>query len=260
MKISEIIDAVTLRSPLSLQESWDNSGVQVGATDGECTGVLLCVDCSPVAVAEAVEKGCNLIISHHPLIFKGLKHIVPGESKVQQAVIDAIRGGVTVFALHTPVDSSRDGISWTMARMLGAAPVRPLAPGSDSENGLGMVAEYPTAISETDFVAKIKSAFGSPVVRCSALSSKRISRIGLCGGSGGEFIPTAIAAGCDAYLSSDIRYHDFVDYGNDIFLTDIGHFESEQCSKEIFYRQISEIFPNFAVYKSETERNSINYL
>lgn len=260
MKISKIINVLTDFAPLSLQESWDNSGVQVGSTDIPCSGALLCVDCTPVIVAEARDKGCNLIISHHPLLFKGLKHICPGDNLVQQTVIDAIRAGITVFSAHTSLDSARGGISWTMARMLCTDVRAVLDPAADPMTGLGVVAEFAEPISEAEFIKRIKDAFGSPVVRCSAGSGNMVQRVGLCGGAGGEFIPKAIEAGCDAYLTSDTRYHDFVDYGRRIFLADIGHFESEQCAKEIFYTKISEFFPNFAVYKSESERNSIIYL
>ena len=144
--------------------------------------------------------------------------------------------------------------------MLGAEVESVLSPGHTEGTGLGVVARFAQPLSCTELAARIKDTFGSPVVRCSAPGPRPISRIGICGGSGGEFIPAAISAGCQAYLCSDTRYHDFVDYGKRIFLTDIGHFESEECAKQIFYNIISEFFPNFAVYKSESERNSINYL
>lgn len=261
MRISEIISAVNDFAPLSLQESWDNSGVQVGDVDCECTGALLCVDATPAAVAEAAARGCNLIIAHHPLLFRGLKQICPGDNVVQQTVVDAIRGGITIYSSHTALDSAPHGISHVMALMLGAhvtAILSPSAPGADT--GLGVIAEFDMPLSCAEFVQRVKSAFNSPVVRCSLSECDSIRRIGLCGGSGGEFIPAAIARGCDAFLTSDIRYHDFVDYGRRILLADIGHFESESCAKQIFYNIISEKFPNFALYKSESERNSINYL
>ena len=257
---SDIIKAVCDFAPLSLQESWDNSGLQVGSIDSPCTGVLLCVDCTPTIVAEAIERGCNLVIAHHPLLFRGLKRISPGDNVVQQTVIDAIKGDVTVFSSHTALDSTPGGISWEMARRLGATVTGVLSPGADPNSGLGVVAEFPQEISAAEFVAKIKDAFGSTVVRASQVPTAGIRRIGLCGGSGGEFIPMAIEAGCQAYLCSDTRYHDFVDYGKRIFLTDIGHFESEECAKQLFYKVISEFFPNFAVYKSDKEENSIKYL
>ncbi len=259
--VGHIISAVADFAPLSLQESWDNSGVQVGDTDMECTGAMLCVDATPAVIAEAVAHGCNLVIAHHPLLFRGLKQISPGPNIVQQTVIDAIRAGITVYSSHTALDSTPGGISHRMASMLGAHVDSILAPTADNRSaGLGVVAHFDEAIAATDFIARIKSAFDSPVVRCSRLPAGNIRTIALCGGSGGEFIPAAIEAGADAYLSSDIRYHDFADYGKQTFLCDIGHFEAESCAKQIFHDLISEKFPNFAVYKSESETNSIKYL
>lgn len=259
--IGQIINIVADFAPLSLQESWDNSGVQVGATDTACTGAMICVDATPGVIAEAVAHRCNLVIAHHPLLFRGLRQIIPGNNVVQQTVIYAIRSGITVYSSHTALDSAPGGISHRMAAMLGAHVIRILSPASGNPSaGLGVVAGFDAPLSAAEFISRIKAAFGSPVVRCSAIPSCTIGTIALCGGSGGEFIPAAISAGAQAYLSSDIRYHDFVDYGKQTFLCDIGHFEAESCAKQIFYELISENFPNFAVYKSESETNSIKYL
>lgn len=257
--IGQIIAAVNDFAPLGLQESWDNSGVQAGGTDSPCTGVLVCVDCTPAVVAEASARNCNLIVAHHPLLFRGIKHLCPDSSLVEDALIAAIRDGITVYSAHTSLDSAPQGISHRMAAMLGATVTGILSPGNQPGTGLGTVAEFDTPLTPQQLVQRIKDTFGSPVVRCSAHSTQ-VQKIGICGGSGGEFIPAAIAAGCDAYLTSDTRYHDFVDYGQRILLTDIGHFESEACAKQIFYDIISKKFANFAVYKSDSERNSINYL
>ncbi len=261
MKIADIIDVINDFAPRSLQESWDNSGVQVGDISVECSGVMLCVDPTEAVVDEAINLGCNLIISHHPLLFRGLKHIC-GDSQIERVVIRAICADIVIYSSHTSLDSTRGGVSYKMAEMLGAAVEGVLSPsGNDSAVGLGVIAELPSAMTQTDFVEHVKSAFGSPVCRCTATcEEKMIRRIAMCGGSGGEFIPLAIAAKADAYISSDTRYHDFVDHQSDIFLVDIGHFESESCAKDIFYHVITEKFPNFAVYKSELEKNSINYL
>ena len=133
---------------------------------------------------------------------------------------------------------------------------------SDCRIGLGLRAVFDQAVTPAQLIAKVKDAFASPTARCSALaaSDTPIRRIAMCGGSGGEFIGAALRGGAQAYISSDIRYHDFVDYGNDILIIDIGHYESESCTKEIFYRVIKEKFPNFATYYSETEQNPIKYI
>ena len=260
MTIAEVINAINDFAPLSLQESWDNSGVQVGDITAECSGVLLCVDATETIIDEAIARGCNLVIAHHPLLFRGLKQIV-GKSLVERTVLKAIRRSITVFSAHTSLDSTRGGISWEMARMLGSEVTGILSPStSDPSIGLGVIAEFSTPFTPEEFTAKVKQTFGSPICRCTAAPNATIQRIAMCGGAGGEFINEAIAAGAQAYISSDTRYHDFVDHASDIFLVDIGHYESESCAKDIFYRVITEKFPNFAVCKSELEKNPINYL
>ncbi len=255
----EIISALSRVAPLSLQESWDNSGLQVGDITQACTGVLLALDPTPEVVAEAVARGCNMVLTHHPLLFRGLKCLA-GDTRVEQAVIAAVRAGVVVCSWHTALDSAPAGVSYEMAQRLGAVVFATLTSSPTGAGGLGVVADLPQPLSAVDFVAKVKSAFGSHPYRCSAVPDGAIKRIAICGGSGGEFIPTAVTAGADAFITADVRYHDFVDHGNDIFIVDIGHFESENCAKDIFYHVITEKFPNFAVCYSELEKNPINYL
>lgn len=263
MKIEQIITAIEQFAPAQLQEPWDNSGLQVGDPAMECVGALICVDVSSAIIDEACRRGCNLIVSHHPLIFKGLKHISPGDNRVEHIAYEAIRRGVAIYSAHTSLDSASSGISNRLARMLGALPQGPIEPKDDATTGLGCVALYEDDLSRNEFVGRVRGILpgGSEPIRCSAgTPEQRVKRIAICGGSGGEFIPKAIALGCDTIFTSEVRYHDFVDYGHLIFIVDIGHFESESCAKQIFYEIISEKFANFAVYKSETEQNSINYL
>lgn len=353
-----IISAIEDFAPVLFQESWDNTGVQVGSLRAECTGALLCVDVTPAIVDEARERGCSLIISHHPLLFKGLKRL-SGNTPVEEAVMRAVAYGITVYSCHTAADSTPGGVSYRMAEMLGARPVRVLSPlkgrrikvraivaadtvatalavyndtaagcdcfvsdsglsrsvtdtsdpfgstevtstpcrsveaimnpdqartvgprlaeavgdslkavftdvqdDTDDSVGLGVFALLDDPVSPAGLIARVKKVFGSPVTRCTALPPEetQIRRIAMCGGSGSEFIATAIRQGAQAFITSDTRYHDFVDYQNEILLIDIGHFESESCTKEIFYNAIKEKFPNFACYYSEIEENPIKYI
>jgi dinuclear metal center protein, YbgI family len=251
-------------APLCLQEGYDNCGWQVGSPDAECTGVMICVDPVPDRIAEAVAERCNLLVSHHPLLFHGLKRIT-GDTLVQQTVMDAIANGVSVYSLHTALDNAPDpwGVSLEMARMLSLTDVRPL----DADSGAGAIGEVSLSdmLDLSGFVAKVKEAFGSPIVRASDPSlapyaSSQIRRVALCGGSGSSLIDMAIAAGADVMLTSDISYHRFVDYASKIQLVDIGHFESERCTKSIIYRIISQNFPNFVAKLSQQESNPITYL
>lgn len=248
--ITDVIEAV---SPLALQESWDNSGWQVGAPDAECRGVLLCVDVTPEILHEAEKLGCNLIISHHPLIFKGLKQIT-GRNRVERCVALAFEKGIAVYSSHTATDCAPAGVSWEMAKMLGLTGTELL-----DASGLGVIGNLPMALPWREFVAKVKSVFGAEAVRCSRVpfDDYNVCRVGLCGGSAAEFMPEALARGAQAYVTADCKLNQFLDYADDILLVDSGHFETEQCTKEIFYRAICEKFPNFAVWKSDVERNPV---
>ncbi len=260
----EIISAIEAFASPQLQESWDNTGWQLRPMDPDtsCAGVLTCLDVTPEVVDEAIAKNCDLIISHHPLIFKGLKHIT-GETQVEKAVLKAIRGGVGIYSSHTALDSAPSGVSHRLGEMLGLTSMRVLSPQPGStDTGLGVIGDFPSPLTREEVIAKVKEIYGSPVVRCSsgAEANTLVKTLALSSGSGGEFIPVAIAAGADAYVTSDTRYHDFVDFGKRIFIIDTGHFESEICTKSIFSNIISENFPNFAVRMSDTEQNPVNYI
>ncbi len=262
--LQEIVTVIEAFAHPGLQESWDNTGWQLrpATSDTPCSGVLTCLDVTPAVVDEAKALGCNLIISHHPLIFKGLRHIV-GETLVEQAVLKALKADIAVYSSHTALDSAPLGVSHRLASMLGLTDVRVLSPQPGSpDTGLGIIGAYPAPLAVPQFISRVKEIYGSPVVRCSAgiPGQTSISRVALCSGSGGEFIPTAVASGADAYISSDTRYHDFVDFGQRILLVDTGHFESEKCTKSIFSDIISEKFPTFAVHISRAEKNPIHYL
>lgn len=130
-----------------------------------------------------------------------------------------------------------------------------------AHTGCGAVGNLPESLSPAQLVDLVKRTFGSPVARCTSYpADSQIRRVALCGGSGSFLISKAIAAGAQAFISSDTKYHDFVDYADSIFLIDIGHHESENCTKDIFYHIITKKFPNFAVEYSQKDTNPINYL
>lgn len=252
----EITDAIEEFAPLSLQESWDNSGWQVGDPDAKSTGTIVCIDVTPAIIAEAVDKGCNLIISHHPLIFKGVRQIT-GRDRVERCIAMALREGISIYSSHTATDCAPNGVSWEMARRLGLQQTKGLDP-----SGLGVIGELATPLPWRDFVKLVKDRFGANCVRCSHVPFDKleICRVGLCGGAAAEFLPLALSRGAQAYVTADCKLNQFLDHADDILLVDSGHFETEECTKEIFYRVISEKFPNFAVWKSTVERNPVVYL
>lgn len=262
--VAEIAACIEAFANPGLQEKWDNTGWQLrpASVSTPCSGVLLCLDVTPEVVAEASAEGCNMIVSHHPLLFNGLKQIGPDEPG-QRAVIDAIKAGIFVYSSHTALDSAKQGVSHRLGAMLGLSDVRVLVPrAADPSTGLGIVGEYAEPMDVATFIDKVKAVYGMPLVRVSDPADHflAVRHVALCSGSGGEFLADALAAGADAYISSDIRYHDFVDFGSRILIVDTGHFESEICTKSIFSDVISEKFPTFAVRQSSAGRNPVRYL
>lgn len=260
--IKDVVKVIEEAFPPRYQEDYDNTGLQVGSMIRPCTGVLFCVDVTPEIIAEAEHKGCNLIVSHHPLIFNPIKSIATS-GRVDMSIYKAIKNDIAIYSCHTSVDNAPlRGVSWKMAEMLGMTNLSALESRGEDRIGSGVVGDFPEPLTHLGLVDKVKETFGSPVARCSSLTPEhcKVSRIALCGGAGGFLIPKAIERGAQAFIASDCKHNNFLDYAQSIFLIDIGHFESEECTKQIFYQIIKEKIPNFALYYSELEKNPIIYL
>ena len=244
MKVKDIIKVIEDFAPLSVQESWDNSGLCVGSPEDEVNGVLIALDCTPELVDEAVACGADLIVTHHPLIFSGLKKISP-ETQVGRAVIKAVKAGVSIYAAHTSADKVLSGVSGDMARKLGLEDVEILQ--KDGEDiGLGVVGNLPHSMKSEDVVRFVKERFGLKVAKVSRPLDEPVSRVAMCGGSGGSLIGEARRSGAQLYISGDISYHNF--FAEDGFMImDIGHYESEIGIVDILFSLIKKNFPTFAV-------------
>ena len=244
MKARDIIKAIEEFAPLSIQEGWDNSGLCVGSPEDEVSSILLGLDCTEKLIDEAIECGADMIVTHHPLIFSGLKKISP-EDQTGSAVIKAIKAGICIYAAHTNADKVIAGVSGAMAARLGLEDVRILD--EDAEGtGLGVVGNLPAPISAEDAIALVKERFSLKVLKCSAPVSGPVSRIAMCGGSGGSLIGKAKKAGAQLYISGDISYHNFFT-PEDFMIMDIGHYESEIEIVDILFSLIKKNFPTFAV-------------
>lgn len=259
---SHIAAEIERYAPLTLQEQWDNSGWQIGRPEAVCSGVLICVDASEAVIDEAVSIGANLIITHHPLIFRPMPNILPEQGRVAATVEKALKAGISIYSAHTSADNAVHGVSWQIASDLGLTDIRPLLPGAQPGSGTAAIGNLAKPMSPAEFASLVKQTIGAQTARCSspATAPTRISRVALCGGSGAEFIPDAIKAGAQAFVTSDSRHNQFIDHANRIFLVDIGHYESEKCTKRIFYHILTQNFPNFAVHISQSETNPIVYL
>ena len=259
MKIRKVIDALERFAPLPLQESYDNAGLQVGLTETEISGALLCLDVTEAVVDEAISRGCNLIVAHHPLIFRKLAHISDG-SYVERAVIKAIKNDVVIVAMHTNLDNALDGVNFKMAEKMGLADLQPLQEPEVDGKWSGVVGTLPEPMSAEDFVQMLKERFGVASVRANELLRRPVSRVALCGGAGSFMLGDALRAGADAFVTGEMGYHEFFGHEQQLQICVIGHYESEQFTTEIFRDIISRECPGVKTCIAETITNPIVYL
>ncbi|MDO4186496.1 MAG: Nif3-like dinuclear metal center hexameric protein [Bacteroidales bacterium] len=261
MKIKEIVDALERFAPLPLQDGFDNAGMQVGLTDADCAGALLCLDVTEEVLDETISLGCNLVVSHHPLIFKGIKSLT-GDNYVERCVMKAVKHNITIFSAHTNLDNAVNGVNFKMAEKIGLTHVEVLDPRADGwlNAGAGVVGELPEPEAEEAFLRRIKQTFEVGCVKHTALTGRQIRRVALCGGAGAFLMPEAIKKGADVFITGEIKYHDYFGRAEEILLAEIGHYESEQYTKEIFKKIISEQFPEVRVMMTSVNTNPINYL
>ena len=259
MTVKDITDALEEFAPLGIQEKWDNSGLIIGTPSSQVHKVLVGFDCTPQLVDEAVATGADMIVTHHPLIFGGMKKISP-DDPAGLAVIKAISGGVAVYAAHTTADKVLSGVSGAMAARLGLRDVEILEPDGDG-TGLGVVGNLPEPADAQQVVSLVKERFSLKAARCSRLVDLPVSRIAVCGGSGSSLIGEAMASGAQLYISGDISYHHFFTRSG-FMIMDIGHFESEVDIVDILFSLLTKKFPNFAVRKSAglAESNPVLYV
>lgn len=363
MILHDLISEIERFAPLNYQESYDNAGLLTGHKTQIVTGALLCLDCTESVIDEAIQKKCNVIIAHHPVIFSGLKKLT-GASYVERTIIKAIQNNIAIYACHTNLDNVKRGVNKKIADKLGLVNQHILAPktsllkklitfvpdghvekvrdalfgegagsignydhcsftskgqgsfiGNEHTNpfigkkgtlsleqetrlelifeaihqpqiiealiqhhpyeevaydiyalenafqhvGSGMIGELLHPVSEPDFLEHLKSVFNLKTIKHTSFRQKNIQKVALCGGSGSFLLRNAINSKSDIYISSDFKYHEFFDAENQILVADIGHYESEQFTPEIFYEIISNKFPNFASYLTETNTNPVNY-
>jgi dinuclear metal center YbgI/SA1388 family protein len=363
MKLKKITDCIEEIAPLAFQEEYDNSGLLIGSPGMDVQKVLITVDVTEEIMDEAIAKSCNLVISHHPLIFKGLKRLT-GAHFTERITMTAIKNGIAVYATHTNLDNASEGLNKTLITKMGVKNPSILSPvkgalgklvtfcpvefadkvrqslfdagagrignydlcsynirgqgtfrASDNTNpfvgeknkihfedevrievifpthlekeliaallavhpyeevaydlypltnafakmGAGMIGELESEMDEKAFLQKIKELIHIPVVRHSALLNRGIKRVAVCGGSGVFLLPEAKKAGAHIFLTGDIKYHDFFEAQNEIILADIGHFESEQFSKDLIYSLLKEKFPTFAFLLAESDSNPVKY-
>jgi dinuclear metal center YbgI/SA1388 family protein len=261
MKIKDITNVLEALAPLNLQESYDNAGLIVGDPNTEVTGILFSLDAIESVVDEAMSKGCNMVVSHHPIVFRGLKQF-NGKNYVERTVMSAIRNGVALYAIHTNLDNVLyRGVNGKIADKLGVLAPQILAPKPGMEHiGAGVIGTLATPMEEMAFLAHVKNTMHVGCIRHTALRNNTVQKIAICGGSGSFLLPEAIKAGADVFVTADFKYHEFFDAEGRIIIADIGHYESEQFTIELLFEIISEKYPNFALHLTHQNTNPVNYI
>ena len=248
MQVKDVVKVIEDFAPLAIQEKWDNSGLCIGSPDAPVTSVLVGLDCTPELVDEAVSYGADMIVTHHPLIFSGLRRISP-DDPVGAAVIKAVSAGISVYAAHTTADKVIAGVSGAMAARLGLENVSVLDADGD-DTGLGVIGTLPEPLPAEEAVALVKERFSLKTVRCSRPVDIPVGTVAVCGGAGSSLIDKAVNAGAQLYVTGDISYHHFFTGGR-YMLMDIGHYESEIDIVNILFSLIRKNFPTFAVRITE---------
>ncbi len=267
MKIIEVVDALERFAPLPLQEDFDNAGLQVGLTEAEVSGALLCLDVTEDIIGEAIEKGCNLIVSHHPLIFHKLARLT-GDDYVQRVVMRAIREGITIVSMHTNMDSASGGVNHKIAEKMGAEVCGTIGSQKQAANDQGVtksgsegvVARLKEPLAADDFLKMLKDVFHVECVMSGELLRRPISTVAICGGAGDFLLKEAVAAGADAFVTGEMHYHQFFGMEQTIQIAAIGHYQSEQFTNEIFKQIIEAACPGVRSVMSEINTNPILYI
>ncbi len=362
--ISEVVSYLDSYAPPAFQEDYDNSGLITGDASQPVKSVLVTLDCTEDVVHEAIALGANLIIAHHPIVFRGLKKIT-GKNYVERTIIKAIKHDIAIFAIHTNLDNVHMGVNRKIGERIGLTNLRILEPrkntlaklvtfipkgnvdevlaalhaagagnvgdykncsfipegtgsftptgkahphigeknvaekvsevraevlfpihlegkllsalrsahpyeevayyihplnNQNQEVGSGMIGELPEPEEPIEFLERLKTSMNTKCVRHTPVHQGKIRSVAVCGGSGSFLLPAAIRAGADVYVSADFKYHEFFDSDGRIVVADIGHYESEQFTKELISEILREKFRTFAINFSKTVTNPIRYL
>lgn len=255
IKLSELIRVFESLWPPSGADAWDQVGLASGSPDQEISKVLLCVDVTPSVLEEAKQKSCQLVLSHHPLLLEGVHSVAEGELK-GNIISYAITNSIALFSAHTNADVVSGGVSDILAKKVGLVDSRPLvATTTDSGHGrIGTLTSPQTVRELASKINEILPATHAPV-RIAGDTDKSVSTVAIVGGSGGSFLPDAIAAEADCFVTSDLKHHVSLDAISDpsseISLIDISHFAAESLWLEPAAAELREQIPTVEFVLSE---------
>jgi len=266
VKIKEILSALERFAPLPLQESYDNAGLQIGLTaEQEASGALLCLDVTEDVIREAIDLRCNLIVSHHPLLFRPLKHVTE-QTQVERCVRLAIQNNIAIYSAHTNLDNAEDGVNYRIAERLGLVDVQMMQPHQVAVGerrvaaGSGLIGYLPVAEDSLSFLQRVKDVFHIDCLQHNELLQRPIEKVALCGGAGAFMLDEALRLEADAFLTGEMSYHQFFGHEQEVQIAVMGHYQSEQYTRDIFYQLISELAPELPLFITSIDTNPIKYL
>ena len=250
--VKNILDELNRIAPFSLQESYDNSGLLVGNEEKSVTKVLMALDITKEVAEEAVSSDCDLVISHHPVIFSGLKSLDPDNPAVILA-----KGGVCAICIHTNFDSAAGGLNDILCEKLGLVPDEALA--GEGGNSTGYVCTLKNECTPKCMAQGIKNKLGNRVVRYND-TGKKLKKVAVCSGSGGSFLPVVIAKKLDGYITGDVKHDVFVDAHNrGVCVFDAGHFHTENIFYDYISSKLTEKFPSVCISEAASNKDILSY-
>lgn len=258
MKVKEVKEALERFAPLPLQEEYDNAGLQTGLLEAEVSGALLCLDVTEEVLREAIAKGCNLVVSHHPLLFRPLRHVCDA-TLGERCVRLAVKHDVAIYSAHTNLDNARGGVNFEIARRLGLQDVEFL----QSENGAsgsGIVGNLAKGERAEAFMERVKKTFRVECLEHNAWLRREVKRVALCGGAGDFLLEEAVEAGADVFLTGEMKYHLFFGQEDRIQIGVLGHYQSEQFTINLLHDILHQAFPKLPLEMTTVNTNPIFYL
>ncbi len=256
VKIRNIEELIEQLAPAALKESWDNVGLQVGNSESVVSGILLALDLTSAVIEEAERLGCNLILTHHPLILEPLKKVVTGEP-VSDMIISLISGNISFFCAHTNLDKASGGVNDCLAERLGLIDITDLG---EEEGALCRIGTLPYRMTVEEFACEVKSRLNCASVKYSGKGDKLIKTVALCSGSGSDFYTEAAENGADVFVTGEVKHHAAL-YGEEMGISFIeaGHFETENIVLEMLLDKLSESF-DIPVFISENHKAFLKFI
>ena len=240
--LTELMRCLDEFAPFALASDWDNSGLQIGDFSVPITGILLCVDCTEAVVQEAVEKRCELILSHHPLLFRPFKQIVE-QFGSQRVVRQLIRHNIALVSTHTNLDYAEKGLCFAMAKTLGLAEIQPVIGPGEEDAGYGRWGCIET-MPRRALAHRAKEAFSATTVKYAGAPDAPVRTVLTASGSGLKAVlHHALQLGVDAVVTSDVAYNDALDaVAAGLCVVDAGHFDTEKACCEVWRQTLQTKF------------------